>query len=65
MTNHDLLQIGLSVSGALGTAAIGLLWKLVGNVVQLNQNITVIISRVDSHEKRIEHVENVLIGSNM
>lgn len=57
MTNRDLMQIGLEISGAFGTAIIALLWKLVTNVVQLNQKISVIVERVDSHEKRIDKLE--------
>lgn len=58
MSEHDLLEIAL----ALGTIAIGLLTKLVVSISSLNQNIAVIVARVDSHEKRLDHVDLLLTG---
>lgn len=52
MNNHDLIEITLAIGGALGTAMVGLMWKL-------NEKLAVIISRVDSHEKRLDHLESI------
>lgn len=52
MNEHDILEVGLAVGMAMGTAIIGLMWSL-------NEKLAVIISRVDSHEKRLDHLENV------
>lgn len=51
MNNHDLLEISLTVGMALGTAMVALMWSL-------NEKLAVIIARVDSHEKRLDHLEN-------
>lgn len=52
MTMHDLLQVALSMFGTIGTAMVVLMW-------QINEKLAVIIARVDSHEKRIDKLENV------
>jgi len=51
MTIHDLLEVEIAVAVALGSAIIALMWRL-------NEQLAVIISRVDSHEKRLDHLEN-------
>lgn len=48
----------MALGGTFGTAIVALLWKLVGNIVELNQKIAVIVERVDSHERRIDRLEN-------
>lgn len=58
MNHAEMFQVAMAVGGAFGSAIIGLLWKLVGNIVELNQKIAVIIERVDSHERRIDRLEN-------
>lgn len=50
MTTHDLFQAALATGGALGSAMVVLMW-------QLNEKLAVIIARVDSHEKRIDRLE--------
>lgn len=50
MSVHDLVEICLAMGMAMGTALIGLMWSL-------NEKLAVIISRVDSHEKRLDHLE--------
>lgn len=59
MSVSDYVQIGIAVGGGLGSATVGLLWKLVLNIAELNKNIAVIVERVDSHEKRIDRLETV------
>lgn len=59
MTLSDWIQITLAIVGALGSIIAAALWKLVANIAELNKNIAVIVQRVDSHEKRIDRLENV------
>jgi hypothetical protein len=51
VNEHDLLEFALGIGGSMGAAIIGLMWSL-------NEKLAVIISRVDSHEKRLDHLEN-------
>ena len=57
MTNDQVFQIGLALLSAFGSAIIALLWKLVQNIIELNSKMTLIVERVDSHEKRIDKLE--------
>jgi len=61
MSIADRVQIGLAVGGAMGSIAITLLWRLVLNIAELNRNIAVIVSRVDTHEKRLDRLEDVIV----
>lgn len=58
MTHDQMFQVALASGGAFGSAIIALLWKLVSNIVELNRKIAVIVERVDSHERRIDRLEN-------
>ena len=51
MNEQLFVEIGLTVGMALGSAMVGLMWSL-------NEKLAVIISRVDSHEKRLDHLES-------
>lgn len=61
MSIADRVQVGLAVGGAMGSIAITLLWRLVLNIAELNRNIAVIVSRVDTHEKRLDRLEDVIV----
>lgn len=63
MSTDQIIQIGL---GVLGFLLVGLLSRidrsldrLTDSVEVLNKNVAVIVERVDSHEKRIDKLENV------
>lgn len=58
MSRGEMFQIAMGVGGAFGSVIIMLLWRLVGNIVELNQKIAVIVERVDSHERRIGLLEH-------
>lgn len=58
MTRSEMFQVAMGLCGAFGTAIVALLWQLVTNIVELNRKIAVIVERVDSHERRIDRLEN-------
>ena len=58
MTHDQMFEAILAVSGGFGSIIVALLWRLVKNIVELNQKIAVIVERVDSHERRIDRLEN-------
>ena len=58
MTKDQQFQLALAVGSVIGSAIVGLLRKLVINIVELNQKIALIVERIDSHEKRISRLEN-------
>lgn len=59
MNIGDWIQIGIAMVGGLGSLIVLLLSKLVTNISDLNKNIAVIVERVDSHEKRLDRLEDV------
>lgn len=63
MSTDQIIQI---VIGVLGFFLVGLLSRidrsldrLTDSVEVLNKNVAVIVERVDSHEKRIDKLENL------
>lgn len=55
MNDHDLIEVAVALI-TIGTALLG---KLVWSISELNKNIAVVVSRVDSHEKRIDRLESI------
>lgn len=58
MTRSEMLQVVIAMLGTFGSAGLGLLWRLVQGIGELNQKIAVVVERVDSHERRINRLEN-------
>lgn len=58
MDRGQWIQIGFSMAGAVSTVALSLLWRMVRSIEELNTKMAVILERVDSHEKRIDKLEN-------
>ena len=62
MTPETVLQVGLALIGAMSLRLFSNIEKsldrLTVSVESLNSNMAVIVERVDSHEKRIDRLEN-------
>lgn len=64
MTESDWIKVAMSVLGLIGGVLIAILKglsmrfeRLVKSVEDLNINVAVIVVKVNSHEKRIERLE--------
>lgn len=53
-----LVGIVISLGGAFGSAVIGLLWKLVKNIIKLNATMGLVVAEVGTHDKRISRLED-------